>query len=219
MVIRYAAGCLVLLVLLGAGCAHLDEGRVPLPEVQVSQVTPVAISFHELTLRVELDVTNPYRTGLPIQSVGAEFLIEGNRVFSSLSDDDFVIPASSSSSQSFTVVLPFAALSESVVAYREREMLDAQIEMRIQVALPELPGLPGSYTFELSDQIQIPTLDPRIRIAGFRVQPPSADQIARAVESAALETGIDQAVGFFPACCVDRRHRSNSTHARLMCRL
>jgi LEA14-like dessication related protein len=173
-----------LLVLLTA-CETLLAGGMAEPKAELKRFEVAGLSLRDITFLFEVDVKNPYPVSLPIDGMGFDFSVEGAKVFSAASVGGFSVPASGSKSNAFTVTLTYEDVIRVVREYTSKEYLRTVIDGRLSIPLPNLPGLPKSYTFDWSLQKMIPAIKPRIAVRDFKVVPPTQDQIRKAL----LEAG------------------------------
>ncbi len=75
---------------------------VKTPEVSVVHVEPIAISFQEITLEMELKVYNPNPVGIPMTAYDYDFLIDGHTFIKGQKDE----PANLKAYDSSTIKVP-----------------------------------------------------------------------------------------------------------------
>ena len=128
---------------------------------------------------------NPYPVSLPFDGMGLDFSVEGAKVFSAASVGGFTVPASGSKSNTFTVTLDYADVMKVVREYTSKDYLRTVIDGTLSIPLPNVPGLPKSWSFDWSLEKMIPAIKPRIAVRNFKVVPPTQEQIRKAL----LEAG------------------------------
>jgi LEA14-like dessication related protein len=137
------AAAAVLLLLAGCSTLGVLAAAVRPPEVRVAAVEITAVSFEGLTLRFDLELTNP--NGVGIQLAGLDY--------------DLQIDGSSFLKGETTQALTIAA--------RERSVLPLPLELRFEELFRSLGSLAdreeSSYRLEAGLSFQLPVLD-RVRV-------------------------------------------------------
>ena len=72
------------------------------------------MSLRDITFLFEVAVRNPYPVSLPCDGMTLGFSVEGAKVFSASSVGGFIVPASGSKSNAFTVTLDYADVMKAV---------------------------------------------------------------------------------------------------------
>jgi LEA14-like dessication related protein len=181
---------LALLVLL-TSCQTMFAGGIAEPKAELKRFEVAALSLRDITFLFEVAVTNPYPVSLPFDGMGFDFSVEGAKVLSAESVGGFTVPASGSKSNAFTVTLAYEDVIRVVRDYASKDYLLVVIDGTLSIPLPNLPGLPKSYTVDWSLKKMIPAIKPRIAVLGFKVVPPTQEQIRKALVEAgrALDAG------------------------------
>ena len=174
---------LALLALLTA-CQTMLDGGIAEPKAELKRFEVAAISLRDITFLFEVAVKNPYPVSLPFDGMTLGFSVEGAKVFTAASRGGFTVPASGTKSNEFTVALAYADIMKAVREYASKDYLRTVIDGTLSIPLPNLPGLPKSYTFDWSLQKLIPAIKPRIAVLDFRVVPPTQEQIKKALVEA-----------------------------------
>lgn len=165
------------------------------PTADLEKVELAALSFVDMDLDFLMSLQNPYPLGLRVAGVKAKFLVEGNQVFATETTEELVIKAKDRSKVPFRVNLKFADLAQVVRDYKAKESLSTEIQLVVTVRLHNgsLPGIPQSWDFPFKLTKQLPTIKPKINISGFKIDGPSAAQIAAQIKAKAKELAIDTA--------------------------
>ncbi|OHD73729.1 MAG: hypothetical protein A2177_06270 [Spirochaetes bacterium RBG_13_68_11] len=181
---------LPLLALL-TSCQSIFTGGIAEPKAELKRFEVAALSLRDITFLFEVAVKNPYPVSLPFDGMTLGFSVEGAKVFTAASVGGFTVPASGSKSNAFTVTLDYADVMKAVKAYASKDYLRTVIDGTLSIPLPNLAGLPKSYTFDWSLEKMIPAIKPRIAVLDFKVVPPTQEQIRKALLEAgrALDAG------------------------------
>lgn len=173
------------LALLLTACQTMLAGGMTEPKAELKRFEVAAISLRDITFLFEVDVKNPYPVALPFDGMALDFSVEGAKVFSAASVGGFTVPAGGSTSNAFTVTLDYADVMKVVREYTSKDYLRTVIDGTLSVPLPNIPGLPKSWSFDWSLEKLIPAIKPRIAVRNFKVVPPTQEQIKKAL----LEAG------------------------------
>lgn len=159
-------------------------GAPPLPSASVTRFVPTAITLRDVTFDMDVSVRNPYPAALPLSGIRVIYSVEGTRVFEAQTQESFQIPANSQRVSTFKVVLPYEGLIRTVARFREVDSLNTRADIRASIPLPRLPGLPATFDFDAVFHVRIPAIKPRVSIVQFKVEPPSQEEINRALRRA-----------------------------------
>ncbi|MDR1625229.1 MAG: LEA type 2 family protein [Spirochaetia bacterium] len=181
--------CAAGLVFALCGCAGADF--VPKPEAEISRFDIDSLSLRDITFVFDIDITNPYPVGLKLDAVKTDFFVEGKQAFSATNSGGFDIPAKGRQTTSLLVTLKYADVIGIVSDYASRDYLTTLIKTEILIPLPEIPGLPPSLKFSYDLEKRIPAVKPRVSIANFHVQQPSAAEISEALKAAGKAAARD----------------------------
>jgi LEA14-like dessication related protein len=170
-------------------------GGIAAPKAELKRFEVAAISLRDITFLFEVAVKNPYPVSLPFDGMTLGFSVEGTKVFTAASQGGFTVPASGSKSNAFTVALAYADVMKAVREYTSKDSLLVVIDGTLSIPLPELPGLPESFTFDWSLQKMIPAIKPRVSVLDFKVVPPTQQQISAALAKAGRKVDAGKALG------------------------
>lgn len=174
------------LLSIGSLLAQFNLGSPPLPSASVTRFVPTAISLRDVTFDMDVSIRNPYPVRLPLESVRVTYNVEGTQVFEARTTERFEVPANGQQTNTFKVVLPYQALIDTVRNYAEKDYLNTRADIRASIPLPRMPGLQPTFDFDATFNVRIPAIKPRVSIVGFQVEPPSQDEVARALQRASI---------------------------------
>jgi len=168
-----------------ATVGSLSSLEVPKPEASITGFRLEALTLREVTFSFELTVKNPYPVELPVAGLTLDFLVEGSPVFHTENQGSLKIPARKSKAVAFQVTLPYAGVMAAVTDYDQRDWLQTVVQGKLSIALPKLPGVPKSVSFDYKLEKKIPALKPQVTLLDFHVEAPSEAQVAEAARKAA----------------------------------
>jgi hypothetical protein len=175
---------------LALSCASLPKSLQPdKPSAQLDKVELAKLTFKDMDLDFLVSVENPYPLGLRVARVQAKFSVEGNQVFAVDTENELVLAANQSSPVPFLVNLKFADLINVVRDYAAKDSLDSEIQLIVTVNLHNgtLPGVPRTWDFPFTLHKTLPTIKPKVHISDFKIEGPSAQQIAAQLQAKARE--------------------------------
>ena len=189
-----------ILVLMFAGCPGVSNVVKERPSANLDKVELASLSFIDMDLDFQMSLQNPYPLGLRVAGVKAKFLVEGNQVFDTETTEELVIAAKNSSQVPFRVNLKFADLARVVQDYRTKEAIETEIQLVVTVRLHNgsLPGVPQSWDFPFTLKKQLPTIKPKISISNFKIDGPTAEEVAAQIKAKAQELALDAAQNLDP---------------------
>ena len=171
--------------------------NLPKPTAEVRRFELEAISLRDVTFLFDLAVKNPYPVNIGFDGMTLNFTVEGAKVFTAASQGGFSVPANSEKTNTFTVTLTYDSIIRVIKDYTQHDWLNTVIDGTLTIPLPKLPGLPGNITFTYSFAKKIPAIKPKVALVGFRVEPPTRDQVAEAIARSGRKTDPDKAQGVF----------------------
>lgn len=180
----------LVLLALSLSCASLPTSLHPdKPSAELDKVELAKLTFKDMDLDFLVSVENPYPLGLRVGRVQARFSVEGNQVFAVDTQNELVIAAKQRSPVPFKVNLAFADLINVVRDYAARDSLDTEIQLIVTVNLHDgsLPGVPRTWDFPFTLQKSLPTIKPRVHITDFKIEGPTAQEIAAQLQAKARE--------------------------------
>lgn len=177
-------------------CVHaqLNLGAPPLPTASVTRFVPSAISLRDITFDMDVAIRNPYPAKLPLESIKVNYSVEGTQVFEARTTQRFEVPANGQQTNTFKVVLPYDALINTVRNYAEKDYLNTRADIRASIPLPRIPGVPATFDFDARFEVRIPAIKPRVAIVGFKVEPPSQQEVSQALQRANLTAAPQRVV-------------------------
>ena len=184
-----------LLVLLAAAAAVWAD--FPKPNAEITRFEVEAISLRDVTFLFELTVKNPYPVDLSFDGMTLDFSVEGSKVFSVASQGGFKVKAKKEKANTFTVTLAYEAIIKLVKDYVSKDWLQTVINGTLVIPLPKMPGLPQNITFKYKLEKKIPAIKPRVAVIDFEVQPPSAEDITKAVSKSGKKADSGKVRGMF----------------------
>jgi LEA14-like dessication related protein len=201
---KFALAGLVMLVSASAQALDLRSempkflNEVPKPSAEVKRFALDSITLRDVTFVFDLAVNNPYPVALPFDGMSLEFVVEGSRVFSVASKGGFTVPAKKEKTNTFTVTLAYADIIKVVRDYEHHDWLNTVIDGTLVIPVPrvpKMPGLPKDVTFKYSFNKKIPAIKPTVALQGFKVTPPTQQQIADALVRAGSQVDPGSVLG------------------------
>ncbi len=192
--IRFWTFLMLLFVAVTSVHGQLNLGAPPLPTASVTRFVPVSISLRDITFDMDVAIRNPYPAKLPLESIRVNYSVEGTQVFEARTTERFEVPANGQSTNTFKVVLPYEALINTVRNYVEKDYLNTKADIRASIPLPRLPGVPATFDFDARFDVRIPAIKPRVAIVGFKVEPPSQQEVTQALQRASISAAPQRVV-------------------------
>ena len=156
----------VLLLLILGSCASLSD-LIRKPEVTVRQIKPLAISFQEITLEMELLIENPNPVEINLEGYDYDFLIEGSSFLKGTQNDPLSISANSSSTVKVPLTVNYRELYKSLSSLQEDGESDYTIVTGLHFMLPVL----GKQRLELSHEGTLPHVQkPKFSLASLEIE-------------------------------------------------
>ncbi len=175
---------LILTVLLVATCASLTSFINKRPEVKIKDFDIKAISFKDVDLLFNIQISNPYPVGIKLNRVKFKVDIENKQLFSTVTPKGFQIKAGGTATTPLDVNLIYMKIIKIIRDYKKKEYLNCKISGEISIFLPKIPGLPKTYAFPFTLNKKIPAIKPKISIANFKVKAPTLKEIEQAIKKA-----------------------------------
>ena len=125
----------LILVPLLAGCAGLRQ-IVPTPSASIESADVAGVSFTGVTLRFQVNVTNPYGSAMPLIGLDYTLASRGNTFLKGDLPARESIPAGSSSVIPMDVTLPFQALRDIGETVRPGAEIPYRADLGIKVDAP-----------------------------------------------------------------------------------
>jgi len=167
----------------------------PTPTANLTRFEVTAISLRDVTFLFELTVKNPYPVPLSFNGMNLVFKVEGAQVFTAESQGGFTVPGNGTRSNVFNVSLSYDGIIKVVKDYASRDALATVIDGTLVIPLPQIPGLPGTYSFSYSLQKKIPAIKPRVSVLDFSVKPPTREEVKDALVKKGSSVDPGKALG------------------------
>jgi len=204
-------GILAALIAASLGLAAQAAG-LPKPSAELKSFTLESISLREAVFRFEVSVKNPYPVPLSFDGMTLDFSVEGHKVVKLATKGGFKVKARDSKTQSFTAALEYLAVAKAIGDYASKEWLQTRIDGTLVIPIPKVPGmsgLPPSVSFDYKLEKKIPALKPRVSLAGFRVEAPSAAEVGKALAKAGRKADPDKAAAAFKDILAGRKPKES----------
>lgn len=171
------------------------------PEVDVDDVDIIGLTFQDITLKIDLDIENPYPVNITLDKIVTRFMVEDKQLFETSSQNQLQIPAKDDARNSFNVVLKFMDIINIIKDYSEKESLDTLLTGDLVFAIPEtgIPGVPQSVTIPYDYQMTLPTIKPTLMIKNFTIEPPSKEDMMNAIKESGKNLDILATARFIDA--------------------
>ncbi|HPJ39092.1 MAG TPA: hypothetical protein PLT75_11645 [Spirochaetota bacterium] len=187
----------LILLCVAVSCASLQSYIDKRPQVRIRDFDIKSISFRDIDLLFDMEISNPYPIGLKLEQVKFRVDIEKNKLFETTTTKGFRIRAAGTESTPLVVNLEYSRIAAIVRDYRNKEYLTCDISGELVIPLPKIPGLPKTYTYPFKVTRKIPAIKPHISIANFRVKAPSMADIQSAIRNSAKNLNPQTVVDFF----------------------
>jgi LEA14-like dessication related protein len=174
-------------------CPQALTAQVPKPTAKVTRFDIEAISLRDVTFLFDVSVKNPYPLDISLEAMRLTFFVEGQQVVQVETAKGFKVKAKGEKTSRFLATLRYEQVMAAIKNYAEKDYLNTLVKTEIVLPLPKLPGLPPRITFDYDFKSKIPAIKPRIEIARFKVEQPSAESIARALKKAGRDPANQQA--------------------------
>ncbi len=156
---------------------------IPKPTADLKKVSVKSISLRDIDLLFHIEIYNPYPVSLKLRDVGYTFMVEGKQFFKTKTEKPLSIKARKKKINIFRVSLKFADIMKIIKDYKNREYLNCQSKVRLELWLPKSvrKALGRSIAFSFKHNTTLPAVKPKINIANFKVKMPSYSDIQRAL--------------------------------------
>lgn len=158
----------VLILSFLTGCNTLkDLANVQKPSVRYSSMSIEDISFSDVTLLFDFEVTNPNSFGVSADQYQYEFFINGNEFVTGIQNERLRIENNSTTTIQIPVSLSFSEVFETVRSVASQDSLAYRLSTEVQF---DVAGL-GRQSVPVSaeGELPIPRL-PKIELSSFDVQ-------------------------------------------------
>jgi len=187
--IFFTISIFILTMSIGGNAFELPDSfsgyKIPKPTAEIVNFDIEAISFTDITLLFDVEITNPYPVKLKLSRVESTFFVE-NKQFFKTSTDKLKIKAKGKETTRLFVNLKFADMANIVKDYKDKDSLECVVDMVIVLPLPKtVSSIAKDVTFKFKLKKEVPAIKPEINIADFTVIKPSKEEIEAAIKKAA----------------------------------
>jgi LEA14-like dessication related protein len=144
---------ITLILILAASCASVKPVILD-PEVSVTEVRVTELSFYEISLEMELLITNPNPLGIDLEGFDYDFLINDASFIRGNQEDKVSLAAHGKSSLVIPFTLNYQNMYQTMVSIRDSRESDYKIVTGLHFVLPVL----GEQRLELAHEGQIPLI-------------------------------------------------------------
>ncbi|WP_158278587.1 LEA type 2 family protein [Rhodohalobacter mucosus] len=164
---KYAVLKGVIILFLLSGCAAIGElSDVREPAVQFREMSVRNITFDDVTLLFDFDVTNPNRFGVSAESYNYEFFINNRSFVSGSMNEPVVIEKESASVIQVPVTLSYREVYETFSSVLNQDQLAYELSTEVDFDLPVL----GMQSVPVSTAGEIPVpKPPGIEFGEFKI--------------------------------------------------
>lgn len=160
--------CAVLTISFLAGCNTLrDLANVQKPSVRYESVAIQDLSFRDVTLLFDFEITNPNSFGVSADQYQYEFLVNGNEFVTGVRNERLRIDRNSTTTIQVPVSLTFSEVYNTIGSVAGNDSLSYRLATEVQF---DIAGV-GSQRVPVSaeGQLPIPKL-PRVELNSFNVE-------------------------------------------------
>lgn len=165
-------------------CSSLSNWKNRKPTAKVEDISLKSISFDDMTVDLNISIDNPYPIGISVAKIQLETLIDKNQLFKTVTPDKFKIKASGKKRNSFDIKLKYSDLIRISKNYMNKDHVLLTVNTRIDIAMPDVPGLPKTIEIPLNINKKLPTIRPSFKLKNFDVDLPSRNQVVQALKKA-----------------------------------
>lgn len=171
--------------------------KIPLPEVRIKDFDIKSISLRDIDFLFDIEITNPYPVGIRLEKVDFKVDVDKNELFRTTTPSGFKIKAQGSAITPLVLNLEYAKIINIVKDYNNKEYLLCEISGNLLIPLPDIPGLPKTFSFPFNVSKKIPAIRPSVSIHNFKVSAPSRTEIQEAIRKAGQNLNVDKVINFF----------------------
>ncbi len=179
-------GVIVMCALGDAGSLQFSIPKgIKLPEVRIKDFDIKAISLRDIDFLFDIEIINPYPIGIRLEKVDFKVDIDKNQLFKTSTPSGFKIKANGSAVTPLVLNVEYAKIINIVKDYNKKEYLICDISGNLSIPLPNIPGLPKTFSFPFNVSKKIPAIRPSVSVHNFKVSAPSKAEIQEAIRKAA----------------------------------
>lgn len=173
--------------------------KIPKPTAEIVNFDIDSISFTDITLLFDVEISNPYPVKLKLSRVESTFFVENKQLLKT-STDKLKIKAIGKETTRLFVNLKYADIINIVKDYGNKDSLDCVVDMVIVLPLPEsVQKAAKEVTFKFNLKKTVPAIKPEINIANFTVKKPSTADIEEALKKARKNLNAESVKNMFGA--------------------
>ncbi len=179
---KILAGILLIIIAITvSSCTTFSNWKKKKPGVKVLNTDIKTISFDDVTLLLNVEVSNPYPVGITIERIEVTTFVEGKQLFKTVTPQNFEITANGKKENLLDVNLIYDDIINVYSGYMNNDYVNVTINAQIDIRLPEIPGLPPIYEIPVSIDKKLPTIKPVVRLKNFDVDLPSKNEVQLAL--------------------------------------
>jgi LEA14-like dessication related protein len=173
--------------------------KIPKPTAEIVNFDIDSISFTDITLLFDIEISNPYPVKLKLSRVESTFFVESKQLFKT-STDKLKIKANGKETTRLFVNLKYADIAGIVKDYGNKDSLECVVDMVVVLPLPKsVQKAAKDVTFKFNLKKTVPAIKPEISIANFTVKKPSTEDIEEALKKAKKNLNADSVKKMFGA--------------------
>lgn len=174
---------LIVLALPMLSCALLQQSALIKPEVTIERFDIESISLRDISLLIEIGITNPYPVNVRFERIAARLLVEKNQVFQTNTKRGLRMAPGKKERASFVVNLKYADIWKIVSRYAEKDHLESELSGEVVLGLLKSGSKGADFLDSLAVPFQwnkrIPAIKPEIRIVNFKIQTSSHEDVLK----------------------------------------
>jgi len=145
----------------------MNRSSLKNPEVKVSNARITGISFQDVDLQFDLDISNPNSLGIKLESFDYDFLLDESSFVKGEQDKGLEIAANNVSTVQLPVTLGFREIYNSYKGLTSKDSTKYQLNAGLAFNIPIL----GAVRIPVSKSGYIPLVKiPKISVSGLRVE-------------------------------------------------
>ena len=182
--------------------------KIEKPSATIKKLEIESISLRDVTFLFHVSIKNPYPLSFDLDKIELGFFVEKKQLFKTSTSRRFKVRAHKKRTSVFKVNLAYEDMINIVREYNQKDHLNCDVDIKISIPLPKIPRVPKKVTLEFKRQIKIPTMNPSVSIANFRVQKPSKKDIEAELRRIAKESVSAESVSdMFEDIIAGRKHK------------